>query len=179
MNTFTRNLLVCLAPLAIGLFCISCGGSDSADGAAEATGSSTASGEAATGEVESGSDASAESASVVEAFRKMAASEGIYIGEVPEGFPLDILPLYPDGEIDKSSVTEKDFSLLQVVPGDKDTVFAWYEKHFGKFGWSANDPITVIDRTMVGFQGKGGKVDMTLMDREEGKTFVALVLSPR
>ena len=74
---------------------------------------------------------------------------------------------------------EEDFTLLQVVPGDKDTVFAWYKKHFGKLGFKGDDPITVMGRTMVGFQGKDGQVSMTLSDQDEGKTFVSLVLSQR
>ncbi len=34
-----------------------------------------------------------------------------------------------------------------------------------------------MDRTMLGFTGREARVDMTLIPREEGETFVALVLS--
>ena len=66
----------------------------------------------------------------MDAFKKMAAKEGIYIGEIPEGFPSGLLPLYPEAKIDKSFVKEGEATLLQVVPADKDTAFAWFKK-----GW--------------------------------------------
>ena len=56
---------------------------------------------------------------------------------------------------------------------------AWYTKFYAGLGWSSAKPITAMGRTMTGFQGKDAKVDMTLMDREEGKTFVALALSSK
>jgi hypothetical protein len=112
-------------------------------------------------------------------FKEMAASKGIYFGEVPEGFPLDIIPLHPDGEIDKSAVNEEDFTLLQRVSSDKDAIFAWYKEHFEGLGWSAGDPFAFGGRTMVGFGGSDGKVDMTMSDQEDGRVFVSLVLSPQ
>lgn len=184
MNTDLRSFLVCLALFSLVTLGAACGGSDTAETAAggsedvAASGSSKVKADDGKGGTAAGPELP-EAASVMESFRDMAASEGIYFGEVPEGFPLDFLPLYPDGEIEQSAVDEEDFTLLQVVPGDKDTVFAWYKKFYAGLGWSAGDPMTVLDRTMVGFVGSDGEVDMTMMDRDGGKTFVALLLSPK
>lgn len=60
---------------------------------------------------------------------------------------------------------------------DVDSVFEYYRDHFDEIGWSAGDPFTMGNRTMVGFGGPDGGVDMTLIDQGDGKTFVALALS--
>ncbi len=83
----------------------------------------------------------------------------------------------PVAQIDKSSVNEEDFTLLQVIAGDQDGIFGWYKDHFKGLGWSAGDPFTFGERTMVGFGGSDGEVSMTLTEREDGKIFVSLVLS--
>lgn len=114
-------------------------------------------------------------ASVTEALKAMAASEGIYFGEIPEEFPVSFLPPFPGGEIQQASLEDGgEATLLQLVPVGKDEAFEHYRKFYDKLGWNSDDPITVAGRTMVGFSGKGSHVDMTLMDREGGKTFMAL-----
>jgi len=114
--------------------------------------------------------------SAPEALKTAAASQGLFFGEVPEGFPVDFLPLYPGGTIDKSSIRGREVTLFQVVPASKDKAIAYYRNFYKELGWTANDPITVSGRTMVYFSGNGAQVDMTLIDREEGKTFLALAL---
>ena len=114
--------------------------------------------------------------SVYEALNEASASQGIFFGEVPEGFPLAFLPLYPGGTIDKSSIRGREATLLQVVPAPKDKAIAYYRNYYRSLGWTADDPIPLADRTMVFFSGNDARVDMTLIDREEGKTFVALAL---
>lgn len=182
MNTMILNSLAMLALCSLIFLGTACDGTDPAEeaggAAAEvATKSSPETPKGQSGEAAGGTLSLPEAASAKEAFKEMAARQGIHLGEVPEGFPLDFLPLYPGGEIDKSGVKEGDFTLLQVLPADKDTVLAWYKKFYAGLGWSSGKPITVMGRTMTGFEGKDAEVDMTLMDREGGKTFVALVLS--
>lgn len=81
------------------------------------------------------------------AFKAMAASEGIFFVEVPEGLPLAVISVHPNGEIDKSSIDEDDFTLLQIVTKDPDSVLAYYRDHFEGIGWSAGDPFTIGNRT--------------------------------
>jgi hypothetical protein len=114
--------------------------------------------------------------SVHEALNEASESQGIFFGEVPEGFPIAFLPLYPGGTIDKSSIRGREATLLQVVPVPKDKAIAYYRNYYRELGWTANDPIALADRTMVFFSGNDARVDMTLIDREGGKTFVALAL---
>ncbi len=182
MRKVPRSLLVCFALFSLVLLSVACGGSDTA---ATADGDDTdvaVAGDPATEEkAEAGKSPEPinvrESASVIDAFRDAAALQGIYFKEVPEGFPLNIIPLHPDGEIDKSSVNEEDFTLLQVIAGDKDGIFGWYKDHFEGLGFEAGNPFTMGTRTMVGFGGSDGEVSMTLSELEDGKIFVSLVLS--
>lgn len=110
------------------------------------------------------------------AWRTAAASQGIYTGEIPDGFPVDFVPPHPDGSIDRSALQEGEATLLQKVPGTVDEVYAHYKGFYQGLGWSAADPITVAGRTMAGFSGDGAQVDITLIDQEDGTTFVALAL---
>lgn len=179
MSSIRHGFLAYLVSLFVIACCASCSNSGTDGEAADVSDPVSAAmhedgGKADTG----GTMTSPQAASVMDAIKAMAASQGIHFGEVPEGFPLELLPLYPGGEIDKSNVSEDGFTLLQLVPADKDTAFSWYKKHYAKMGWSDNKLITVAGRTMTGFNGKDARVDMTLIDREEGKTFVALALSP-
>ena len=182
MITVLRSLLVCLALVSLAIPGIACGGSDTAEetvgGAADGAASEAPAGK----EEEEATDnslKSPEAAEMMAKYREMAASEGIYFGEVPEGFPLDFIPLHPDGEIDKSSTGDGDFTLLQNVPVDKDTAFAWFKDFYGDLGWTVGDPFTMGNRTMTGIDGNGGEVSMTMISQDDGSTFVALVLSPR
>jgi hypothetical protein len=185
MHTVVRHFLICLALFSLVVIGGACGGSDTAEkagGDAEPSAANTPAPKAGgdkRAETADGSLNTPEAALMKARFKEMAAAEGIYFGEVPEGFPLDFLPLYPDGEIDKSSIGDGDFTLLQNVPGDKDTVFAWYKKFYTGLGWASGNPFTTMGRTMVGFEGSDAEVDMTMIEKDGGNTFVALVLSPR
>lgn len=181
MNAILRGFVGVVALGSLVILGAACGGSDPAEetvgngntesAAAPDSSVSDGGGSGGTSSTETGA------ASASEAFKAMAASEGIYFGEVPEGFPLAIIPVHPDGEIDKSSIDEDGFTLLQMVNNDPDSVFAYYRDHFDGIGWSAGDPFSMGDRTMVGFGGPDAGVDMTLIDQGDGKTFVALALS--
>ncbi len=184
MITVLRTLLVCLILVSLPVLGIACGGSDSAETAAGETADVATPGSPdATEEkkAESSDDSlsSPEAAMMVAKYKEMAASEGIYFGEVPEGFPLDFIPLHPDGKIDKSSTGGGDFTLLQNVPAEKDTVFAWFKDFYSDMGWTVGDPFTMGNRTMTGIDGNSGEVSMTMITQDDGSTFVALVLSPR
>jgi hypothetical protein len=184
MNRILQNFFVFLAILSFITLGTSCGSKETDETAKPQAADESAGGPAGLArqaaepaEGTSGtSEQTSKAASFKEAFKAAAATEGIFFGEVPEGFPLDFLPLYPGGEIDKSSLKDGEATLLQVVSDPKDKVFAHYRDFYTKLGWTAGDPMTVMDRTMVGFSGNGGQVDMTMINREGGKLFVALAL---
>lgn len=181
MNLILDKTIVVITLGSVAIFGAACGGSDSAEetvGHQEAVPAATTE-SSGSGVVDSGGSSSTlvNSTSAADAFKAMAASEGVFIGEVPEGFPLTIVPLHPDGEIDKSSIDEEGFTLLQMVSNDPDSVHAFYREHFDGIGWSAGDPFSMGDRTMVSFGGPDARVDMTLIGQGDGKTFVALALS--
>lgn len=178
MNLTTRSFPVRFAFLFLAAGLVACGSSGNGDSPTGVSAADTAAMPADTNKAPGSSAALPEAVSIADAIKDMAASSGIYIGEIPEGFPVDFMPLYPGGEIDKSSVKEDAVTLLQLAPADKETVFAWYKDFYRGIGWSDSKPVTVAGRTLTGFKGKNGRVDMTLIDREEGKTFVALALSP-
>jgi len=182
MVTRSRSLSIWFALFTL-LLVVACGGGDTAETTADGLGDTAAAKTAVPGgadqaEPAGGSVASPEAESVAEFFKDMAATKGIYFGEVPEGFPLDIITLHPDGKIDNSAVNEEDFTLLQMVTGDKESIFGWFKDHFDDIGYRAGNPFTMGNRTMVGFTGSDGEVSMTLIDKEDGKVFVAQVLSP-
>ena len=188
-----RSILVCLTLISLVMLGTGCGGSEPSEtgsgGVAEAAAPST---QEKTGEVAEqpagggGRDGAGaeqmnvrDAESVIEAFKEAAALEGIYFGEVPEGFPLDIIPVHPDGEIDKSSVDPDSFTLLQVIEGSKDSVFDWYKDHFEGLGFAAGDPFEFGGRTMVSFAGSDGEVSMTMSEQEPGRIFTSMALSPK
>jgi len=186
MNAVLRSTFTVFALFALVLFGAACGGSDTAEEASgdDAGGAvSSTPAPAAGGEKKAASSDNSmqtpEAAMMQSKFKEMAAQEGIYFGEVPEGFPTDIIPVHPDGAIDKSSTGNGDFTLLQVVAGDKDSTISWFRDHYKGLGFNVNDPVTVMGRTMVTGGGPAGELSLTFIDREEGKTFVAQVLSPR
>jgi hypothetical protein len=170
--------MLALACLLACTLLAACGGNDDpqpaeAGDVGVATGVSTGS----AGEAERSTAAAADGANAVrDAIRAMAASEGMYFGEVPENFPLELLPLHPDGTIDKSAIGDGEATLLQQVAGDKNSVLSWYSEHYRRLGWSADDPVSAMGRTMVSFEGPDASVSMTLIEREDGTTFVALAL---
>lgn len=181
MNSILRNFGFAAALGCLTIFGAACGGSDPVeDGVVSGVSNEAEAPDPSIprdGDSGGVSTSKTEAVSVAEAFKAMAAGEGIFIGEVPEGFPLEVVPVHPDGEIDKSSIDEDGFTLLQNVNKDADSVFQYYEDHFDGIGWSVGDPFTMGNRTMVSFGGPDGGVDMTLIDQGDGKTFVALALS--
>ncbi len=176
MNTFLRNNIALIAMLALITLGIACGAPDS-EVAQEvvadpiSAGDSPSSDSPTTVTTEDG-----DSASAVDALKAAANSQGIYVGEVPDGFPLQFIPLFPGGEIERSALQDGEATLLQVVPASKEDVLTHYRKFYDGLNWQRSEPITVAGRTMAGFSGGGAQVDMTMIDRGEGKTFVALAL---
>ena len=116
---------------------------------------------------------------VVDAIRAMAEREGIFIGKVPEGFPADILPIHPQGKVDKSATTGGTITLLQHVSDDRAAVLTWYTDYYRDAGWSPSEPMTFGNRMMTGFLAGDARIDMTLTPQDEGQTFVSLALSER
>jgi len=112
---------------------------------------------------------------VPQALKAMAASEGIYWDEIPEDFPVSIVPPFPGGEIQQASMDDNgEATLLQLLPVGKDEALEHYSKFYDDLGWKSDDPMTIMGRTLLSFTRKGSNVDMTLIDRDGGKTFVAL-----
>lgn len=132
---------------------------------------------AATAPIPSTAKPTKERNQLIDAYKKMAATQGVYIGELPDNFPSDVLPLYPGSTIDKAAVQPDGITLLQTAPADKDTVLKWFSDFYEKKGWESADPITVMNRTLTGFNSNGASVDMTVIARDNNETFVALALS--
>lgn len=182
MGKGLQHVFVCLAIFSLIALGTACGSNKTDDGRDKAAASKSAdkpSGEKAQQareDVGVPTQNTSKATSVHEALKTAAASQGIFFSELSEGFPVDFLPLYPGGTIDKSSMRGREATLLQVVPDSKDKAIAYYRNFYRDLGWTANDPITVADRTVVLFSGNGAQVDMTVIDREAGKTFVALAL---
>ena len=182
MGKGLKYFLVCLAILLLVAMGAACGSNQTEDEGNKTTASESAaesSGEKARQAVEDvrvPAQNTSKTTSVQEALNAAAASQGMFFGEVPKGFPVDFLPLYPGGTIDKASIRGREATLLQVIPVSKEKAITHYREFYKDLGWTSNDPITVADRIIVNFSGNGAQVDMTLIDREEGKTFVALAL---
>ena len=181
MRKGLHYFFVCMSICSLIVFCTACGETDVKDGDEETV--ATKAPDKAPGnknhEVAEDTGAQqetiADTPSVKDALKAMAASEGIYFGEVPEGFPLDLLPPYPDGTIQQAASDDDGATLLQVVPDSKETVLNHYRDYYKKLGLSVDiEPVTVMGRTMVGFSGSAAEISMTLSDREDGKTFVSL-----
>ncbi len=175
-------LFVVLATCLMIIFCTACGETGDMDGGEETV--ATKAQEKAPGDKihEAAEDeyagvqkqTIAGASSVKDALKAMAASEGIFFGEVPEGFPLDLLPLYPGGTIEQSAIDGKGATLLQVVPASKETVLNHYRDYYKKIGLSADEAMNIGGRIIVGFSGSDAEISMTISDREGGKSFVSL-----
>ena len=186
MNAVLRTSLVVITLFAMVVFSPGCGGSDSAEqasgdgaGGADSSTPAPAAGGSQKAEASDKSLQTPEAAMMKAKLKEMAAQEGIYFSEVPEGFPLEIIPVHPDGAIDKSSTGNGDFTLLQAVAQDKDSTMGWFREHYEDLDFNLGDAITVMGRTMITGSGPAGELSLTFIDQEEGKTFVAQVLSPR
>lgn len=181
MIAVLRSFFVIITIGSVVILGSACGGSDTvgegAGGGAADVAAAPASSEPGSGESSEASAPNSEAVSVSDAFKAMAATEGVFFGEVPEGFPLNIIPVHPEGEIDRSSIDEDGFTLLQNVSKDTESVLEYFVDHFDGLGWSAGAPFTMGERTMVGFDGPDGDVGMTMIDQGNGTTFVALALS--
>jgi len=101
-------------------------------------------------------------------------STAISFKGMPEGFPVDLLPPYPKGEIDRSALSEGEGTLLQTSTDSLEIVLAYYTKLYQKKGFKREEPITFAGRTMRGFNKSGMSISMTLQTRDDGKTFFSL-----
>lgn len=182
MEKGLRRLFICLAILSLIACGNACGSKPADDDGNEEAASKTADELSEERARPTGGDAeipphdNLTAASAHDALKTAASSQGLFFGEVPEGFPVEFLPLFPNGTIDKSSIRGREATLLQVVPASKEKVLAYYLTFYTNLGWTANNPIIAADRTLVYFSGNNSQVDMTLIDREGGKTLVALSL---
>jgi hypothetical protein len=181
MNRSLPNIFVCLAVFTLIISVTACGSDKTDNSQPEPPPSNTVENSVEGNALQPGEShtespaRTTQPSSVPEALKAMAASEGIYFGEIPEDFPVSFIPPFPGGEIQQASFEDDgEATLLQVVPVGRDEAFEHYRKHFKKLGWKSGDPMTIAGRTMVGFTGKDAQVDMTMMDRDGGKTFVAL-----
>jgi hypothetical protein len=123
---------------------------------------------------------------VVQMMLSLAKHEGavaedslaITSGKLPDGFPTDILPIYPRGEVDRGALNGREATLLQRSDDNIDTIIKFYTKHFSSNGWETQAKIEAMGRTMLGFTKGSEKVDMMLMVEEEKRTFFSLAYTP-
>ena len=183
MKTFLRGALAILSLFLLVIPGVACGGSDTAEKAEVAADGAATGGTSETVGKVSGeaADQTADSpgaAAVYEKIKAMAAADGLYFKEVPEGFPLEFIPLHPEGTILSSSVGKGDFGMSQSIPGTKDDIYAWFKTFYGELGWSPDDPRTVGSKTLAGFDGPDVMVSMALDTLPDGDILVDLLLSP-
>ncbi len=181
MKKSLPSILFYLAVFSLMISVAACGSNETDDSKADSTPSKVAEKSVEENDPQTApalpdkSDHTAPAAAMPEALKAMAASEGIYFGEIPEDFPVSVVPPFPGGEVEQASLEDNgEATLLQVVPVGKDEALEHYQKFYGRLGWNSDEPITIMGRTVVGFTKKDSQVDMTLMDRDGGKTFVAL-----
>lgn len=98
-------------------------------------------------------------------------------GQLPEGFPVDLLPPYPGGKIERSALKDGEATLLQSSSDPRDTVHEYYRDFYRNGGWEETTPREVMGRTFVSYRGTQGIIHMTLNARPDGATFFSLVHS--
>ncbi|MFC1854023.1 hypothetical protein ACFL27_27880 [candidate division CSSED10-310 bacterium] len=95
-------------------------------------------------------------------------------GALPPGFPTDILPLYPNGKVDRAAVSDGEGTLLQVTPDSQDEVLKYYKNLYGQKGYKTDTPMTLFGKMMLGFKKSDSVISMTLQKRDDGQTFFSL-----
>ena len=96
--------------------------------------------------------------------------------EVPDGFPTNILPLYPGGEVERAALQPNEATVLQTSSDSEDDILAFYTKKFTVHGFKKENFVKVGGKNLGGFKGPDCTIHMTLQAREDGKTFFSLVL---
>ena len=180
MNKTARYLFACIATCSFLMLFAACGENETENGVnttAAPAGAGSDRGERpgdAADPAGAAGDVSSQESAVTNALRTLAASEGIYFGEIPEDFPTNLLPPYPGGTITQAAIQDDGATLLQIVPATKEKVYDHYRAYYKKIKITAAEPVTIMGKTMVGFSGKNAEISMTLKDNEDGTTFVAL-----
>jgi hypothetical protein len=169
MKKALRMVVLFIAVLVFNATVVGCGG----DKAAEERSSLE---ETERGEKSPAQESEKESDVLVER-RTADGNEGeIAVGSLPEGFPADLLLLYPGGRVDRSAKQEGEFTVLQISSDSEATVYEFYKAFYEGKGWEATSKVSVAGRTVAGFSGPNKRVDMTLQKRGDGTTFFSLVL---
>lgn len=101
-------------------------------------------------------------------------STAISFKGMPDGFPVELIPPYPDGEVERSALTDGRGTLLQTSSDSPEKVLAYYENFYKEKGFRQNKPVTVMGRIMLGFDSDDEGISMTLQVRDDGKTFFSL-----
>ena len=99
------------------------------------------------------------------------------VGEVPDGFPTNILPLYPGAEVDRAALQPNEATVLQTSSDSEEKILAFYTKKYEAHGFETRNFVKVGGKNLGGFDRPECTIGMTLRSREDGKTFFSLDLS--
>lgn len=96
---------------------------------------------------------------------------------LPEGFPSDILPRYPDSRLDRAELTEKE-AIFEQRSGDTPTqILKFYEDHFKSLGMEITKDLTVEATRYIAFaysNGDPGGIGATFNSGSNGKTILTI-----
>ena len=96
-------------------------------------------------------------------------------GKLPEGFPTNILPLYPGAAIEAAAINGNEYTLLQVSADRDDQLVKHYDKLFREAGWKKESSVTVSGTYYGGWHKDGDQIDMTATKRGDNESFISLV----
>ena len=100
-------------------------------------------------------------------------------GNLPEGWPAEVLPQYPGSKIQSAAINEGEYTLLQTSADADNEVVKFYDKHFREAGWKKTDSQTVMGTYIGGWEKADFAIDMTCRKEDSGGSFVSLVYYPR
>jgi len=95
-------------------------------------------------------------------------------GDLPDGWPVDVLPQYKGSKIESSAINGDEYTLLQRSTDADNLVVKFYDKHFREAGFKKVTSQTVMDRYIGGWEKDGWQIDMTCSKDDSGGSFTSL-----
>ena len=99
-------------------------------------------------------------------------------GQIPEGFPVDVLKPYGDAQVTAASMANGNSTLVQVTSDSRKQVAKFYDDHFTALGWTIDSQVEIPATTMHGYKGSNGEIFMSAGD-VPGKVQITLSYSEK